>query len=585
MNARRDPNGSSHPALVPMHGNLEKKPRVFDRDVATIGRARGADICLDATQISTLHCIIYRTAQGLRIRDCGSRTGTRVNGASVKNQPLQDGDILQLGPFSFEVKIPAELSVKRDTLHDPVQLGRMQASRLHLAQLALRLRRKLRSLGSGGALMSEEMGRKAQVLRDKIKNYDQRLLDMEDAEKELDQERRVLAKEREEHLKHVQKVEKDLSERLQSVDEQVHARWQSFQLRCQVEESRHLQELEIRSRKTGDDNANGMLMQDLEAKTKLITDEAKEIAHRTEQLRHEQQEFQQLKHQWESERGQMSAKLDDQRAATGHKDAQLKAQRSELTRMMAELKRMQEEFRRSQKIDVQEVLLENETLRGQVQAHEQRLAEPSSGPDESAHRQLEALRAEIASLRQRLNDKPAPPRNDALSPDELHRLLHDLERIRGENDLLKQTLQDKETAVPQSAEQANDLESYESELNELRRQLETDRSKMVKEIEQMRQRNEDLDEARREMEMELSRERAELARERIRLDRVRDEVKSDMERMQRELSVRDSMAQVQKLRDEINQKKQPPGAVTSQLDKKLSERLRSIRGNAADTPS
>ncbi len=583
MNSRRDPNGSSHPALVPLHGNHEKKPRHFDRDVATIGRARGTDICLDAAEISTLHCVIYRTAQGLRIRDCGSRTGSRVNGANVKNQPLLDGDILQLGPFSFEVKIPADLAPKRVTVHDPVQLNRMQASRLHLAQIALRLRRRLRSACSGDSAMSDEMGRKAQMLRDKIKNYDQRLLDLEDAEKELEQERRVVAKEREEHAKHVQKVEKDSSERLKAVDEQIHERWQSFQMRCQVEESRHLQELESRSRKPSDDvDGDSHLMADLEAKTRIITDQAKVIAHRTEDLRNEQLEFQQLKQKWESERGQMTVKLDEQRAAAGQKDAQLKAQRSELTRMMTELKRMQEEFRQHQKVDVQEILLENQTLREQVQAFEQRPVEQRAAPD---HGLLEQLRAENETLRQLLHAAPAPAKGDPLSAEELNRILHDMELVRAENDQLRQLLGEREPAAEdqEPPKQANDLESYETELNEFRRQLETDRSRMVQEIEQLRLRNQDLDEARREMEMELSRERAELARERMRLDRMRDEVKSDMDRMQRELSVRDSMAQVQKLRDEINQKKQPPGAVSSQLDKKLSERLRNIR--VTDTPS
>jgi pSer/pThr/pTyr-binding forkhead associated (FHA) protein len=582
MNSRRDPSGSSLPALVPMHGNHEKRPRLFDRDVATIGRARGTDICLDAAEISTLHCVIYRTALGLRIRDCGSRTGTRVNGANVKNQPLQDGDILQLGPFSFEVKIPAELAAKRVTVHDPVQLNRLQVSRMHLAQIALRLRRKLHN--SGDAAVSEEMNRKAQVLRDKIKNYDQRLIDLEEAEKELDQERRVLAKEREDHHKHVQKIEKDLSERLKAADAEIRERWQSFQMRCQVEESRHLQELECRSKAMGTDSG-GELLKDLEAKTKIITDQATEIARRTEQLRSEQLEFQQLKQHWESERGQMSAKLEEQRAAAGSKDAQLKAQRSELTRMMTELKRMQEDFRRSQKIDVQEVLLENETLRERLQEIEQRAQERPSEPDENVQKLIQELRAENAELHRLLCEKSSQPVNDALSQEELQRLFAREEQLRAENDLLKQMLQEKATEMELAPRQENDLESYETELNEFRRQLEVDRSKMVKEIEQLRLRNEDLDEARREMEMELSRERAELSRERIRLDRMRDEVKADMDRMQRELSVRDSMAQVQKLRDEINQKKQPPGAVTGQLDKKLSERLRNIRGNVADTPS
>ena len=81
MNHRREPI-LNHPALLPIAGNFDRKPRSLDRDVTTIGRARGTDLCLEANEISTLHCILYRTAEGYRIRDCNSRSGTRINGES-----------------------------------------------------------------------------------------------------------------------------------------------------------------------------------------------------------------------------------------------------------------------------------------------------------------------------------------------------------------------------------------------------------------------------------------------------------------------------------------------------------------------
>src|ERR1700682_6216650 len=80
MTNRREVNLANQPALVPSFGGQDKKPRPLDRDVITIGRARGCDIGLEAPDISTLHCLLYRTAEGFRVRDCGSRTGTRVNG-------------------------------------------------------------------------------------------------------------------------------------------------------------------------------------------------------------------------------------------------------------------------------------------------------------------------------------------------------------------------------------------------------------------------------------------------------------------------------------------------------------------------
>jgi hypothetical protein len=94
----------------------------------------------------------------------------------------------------------------------------------------------------------------------------------------------------------------------------------------------------------------------------------------------------------------------------------------------------------------------------------------------------------------------------------------------------------------------------------------------------LRERNKELDEAIREMEMEMSKERAELARERMRLERVREEVKSDSERLQRELQVRDTLGPVQKLRDELTGKQPAKG-------EKPADRLRGRNPVADGQPS
>src|SRR3954466_5898848 len=98
MNSRRDAIPLEYAALLPMFGGMEKKPRYIDRDVVTMGRARGSDFCLDGNEVSALHCLIYKAADGYRVRDCCSRTGTRVNGQGVKTGVLGNGDVLQIGP-------------------------------------------------------------------------------------------------------------------------------------------------------------------------------------------------------------------------------------------------------------------------------------------------------------------------------------------------------------------------------------------------------------------------------------------------------------------------------------------------------
>src|SRR5471032_2593712 len=108
MQSRRT-NIPNQPALLPIAGNYDRKPRSLDREVTTVGRARGNDLCLEANEVSTLHCIIYRTSEGYRIRDCNSRCGTHVNGEPVKIGSLRDADIINVGPFSFEFRLPPPL--------------------------------------------------------------------------------------------------------------------------------------------------------------------------------------------------------------------------------------------------------------------------------------------------------------------------------------------------------------------------------------------------------------------------------------------------------------------------------------------
>src|SRR5262249_4146741 len=151
---------------------------------------------------------------------------------------------------------------------------------------------------------------------------------------------------------------------------------------------------------------------------------------------------------------------------------------------------------------------------------------------------LDALMHENAELRQRLDDEQAASRPHPA--DGSHR--RELEQLRGENELLQQLLAEKDNELSLARQQnansianlpaVEDVDSYEAELVQFRRQLEMDRETLNRELEAVRVRNEELEDATRDVEMELSRERAEIARERIRLDRMREEIQTDLERLQ-----------------------------------------------------
>ncbi|MBI2804929.1 MAG: FHA domain-containing protein [Planctomycetes bacterium] len=566
----------NQPALIPIAGGHDRKPRVLDRDVTTIGRARGSDLCMEANEISVVHCIIFRTPEGYRIRDCNSRSGTRVNGESVRQALLHDADVVNVGPFSFEFHVPAALFPKEEARPDPVLVDHWKESRRRLAQLALKLRRRLQSTEAVSP-RQQEWAQKAHLLKEKIRCYDQRLGELEAAEEELTQERQQLAIEGEKQRQRVQEIEQRLSVRLNEAEEEIRERWRVFQQRCQAEEARMASQLATRALAAADeaDSQAALPRQEARDQAQHLREREEQLKRQYEHLQREQQEFSTMRQQWATDQARTSANLDEQQAAIAQ-------QKAELLRLMAELKKMQENLRKHAKPDVQalhDAIEQLEAENAELREHLHAAATPQA--DDETQRQIEDLRTEVNLLREDLDAKEEAllTLQNGTAPSDAP--------LRSENDLLKKLLEEKNRLVEQLTAQTkgvpkseNDLERYETELNEFRRQLEGDRAKLNRELEMLRERNKEMDETIRDMEMEMSKERAELARERMRLDRVREEVKSDSERLQREQSVRDSLAPVQKLRDELAQKH--PSA---KAEKPLNDRLKGIRNQLSDTPT
>ena len=406
MSSKREINLENQAALVPLFGNVDKKPRLLDREVITIGRARGCDIRLEAPEVSTLHCLLYRTAEGLRVRDCGSRTGVRINGDLPRHNVLTEGDVLQIGPFSFTVNIPPTARPDPRKL-DISAFGALPAVAKKPDSVGFgHLRRRLRK-GTTRTRQRQRLNRKAANLRNQIHHYDQRLNQLESAGgTNLEADREQLQRQREGHLAHLQTVEADLAKRLEAADLEIHARWQEFQQRCARDEAALAQRAKESSQyqQKLDEQAAALerAKSDLGALHQAAAD-----------LRRQREENMNSKEQWVAEQGEAGALLEKQRAATVQAEAALREQRGQgLGRMMGDLRELQDAIKKQQGADFQALTQENDELRRLLAESERRLAEVTNNQSsDPAKEVLKTSKAKtscsVSCFRKRIAPDPA----------------------------------------------------------------------------------------------------------------------------------------------------------------------------------
>ena len=78
--------------------------RLLPGNAKTLGRAAGADLILDASLVSRLHCRLTAGAAELEVEDLDSTNGTYVNGARVSRAVMRSGDRLKIGHVEFVIE-------------------------------------------------------------------------------------------------------------------------------------------------------------------------------------------------------------------------------------------------------------------------------------------------------------------------------------------------------------------------------------------------------------------------------------------------------------------------------------------------
>ena len=81
--------------VVSLHGKDQQRRKL--EGPLTFGRSLEADVTLEDTAISRLHCRIEPEGEKWAVVDLRSRNGTKLNSRSIDRHTLREGDVIAIG--------------------------------------------------------------------------------------------------------------------------------------------------------------------------------------------------------------------------------------------------------------------------------------------------------------------------------------------------------------------------------------------------------------------------------------------------------------------------------------------------------
>ena len=100
-------NKSAYVALNILNGTYQGQTiNVHSGDPVTIGRSSSLPVSILDPRMSRRHFCLVCTDSEWQVRDLGSLNGTFVNGDSVQQENLRQGDVVMAGDTKFQVSFP-----------------------------------------------------------------------------------------------------------------------------------------------------------------------------------------------------------------------------------------------------------------------------------------------------------------------------------------------------------------------------------------------------------------------------------------------------------------------------------------------
>ena len=100
------------PDFVPLRLVLQPSGAVIEgnRPDLLVGRHTEADIRLPLPDVSRRHCRLLFSEGCWQVIDLNSLNGIQVNGEQVLQAPLEQGDLLRIGSFTFAIDLTGKVS-------------------------------------------------------------------------------------------------------------------------------------------------------------------------------------------------------------------------------------------------------------------------------------------------------------------------------------------------------------------------------------------------------------------------------------------------------------------------------------------